>query len=97
MQSAVHGENSPKIFAHCTPEPRTNKRTPHPGPLLFGRGEGESSAARPQSAVHGEGSHQLFAGLGGMVILLYDRRLGGSDAFPGTVTLPEILGRGELV
>ena len=39
----------------------------------------------------------LFAGLGGVVILFHNGRLGGAEAFPDTVAVPEVLGRRKLV
>src|SRR5204863_5753036 len=58
------GEISSNFFGALGPRTLRRKRTPHPGPLPFarlrqttarqGRGEGESSPARLQWAVHGK-------------------------------------------
>ena len=54
LHSFGPGENSPKD-SRIEPLNVPQKKTPHPGPLPLGRGEGESSPVHLRGEVHGEG------------------------------------------
>jgi len=50
------GETSTAFLLHIGTVNSAEERTPHPSPLPFGRGEGESSPALCQMEVQGGGS-----------------------------------------